>query len=349
MPSHPIMTIERFIGERQAAHPGATGEFSNLLNDIALAAKLISREVNHAGLTEILGMAGNVNVQGEQQRKLDVFANDTLTAIMTAGHRVGLFVSEEDEDVVEVGNDGPRSKYALVVDPLDGSSNTDVNLPIATIFGIYRREGVPCPACRSEVLQPGRNLVAAGYVLYGPSTMLVYTAGEGVHAFTLEPTLGEFLLSHSQIRIPDAPRYFSANQGYTRYWSPGVRAYTDWLQGLDPERPSKPLSARYIGSLAADFHRNLLEGGIFYYSRDSKDPKLPNGKLRLVYEAAPLAFVAEQAGGEASDGHQRIMDIVPTELHQRTPLYIGSAGLVAEAEAYLRRYDEEPARPVSAA
>ncbi|MDQ5854597.1 MAG: class 1 fructose-bisphosphatase [Chloroflexota bacterium] len=342
MPSHEIMTIDRWISESQLTHPGATGEFSNLLYDIALAAKLIAREVTHAGLTEILGLAGATNIQGEQQKKLDVFANDILSSIMAAAGRVGVLASEEDDEVVPVGVDGASGKYALVFDPLDGSSNTDVNVGIATIFGIFRRVTRGGPGSLPDVLQAGRDLVAAGYVLYGPSTMLVYSAGDGVHAFTLELSLGEFLLSHDNIRIPEQPRYYSANQGLQRYWSPGTRAFTAWLQGLDAERPSKPLSTRYIGSFAADFHRNLLEGGIFYYPRDTKDPLLPDGKLRLLYEAAPMAFLAEQAGGAASDGRQPICEIVPHELHQRTPLFIGSRALVAEAEAYLRRLDDGP-------
>jgi fructose-1,6-bisphosphatase I len=340
MPNHEIMTIDRFITGRQHAYPGATGELSNLLYDIVLAAKLIAREVTHAGLTEILGLAGGINVQGEQQKKLDVFANDTLVGIMTAADRVGVLASEEDESVVPVGMAGQSAKYALVFDPLDGSSNTDVNVSIATIFGIYRRVTMGRSGTLEDVLQPGRNLVAAGYVLYGPSTMLVYSAGDGVHAFTLENTLGEFLLSHDRIQIPQKPAFYSANLGSHRYWGQGVRAYTTWLQGEDPEKPRKPLSSRYIGSFAADFHRNLIEGGIFYYPRDSKNPELPNGKLRLLYEAAPMAFLAEQAGGAASDGHRAILDIRPTELHQRTPLFIGSRDLVTAAEEFLRRYDE---------
>ncbi len=336
MPVREIMTIDRFISERQQTHPGATGELSNLLYDIVLAAKLIAREVNSAGLGEILGLAGGINIQGEQQKKLDVFANDTLVAIMTAADRVGVLASEEDERVVPVGIEGQSAKYALVFDPLDGSSNTDVNVSIATIFGIYRRVTRGSSGTLEDVLQPGRNLVAAGYILYGPSTMLVYSAGDGVHAFTLELSLGEFLLSHDGIRIPERPVYYSANLGYRRYWNNGVRTFTDWLQGEDATRLSKPLSCRYIGSFAADFHRNLIEGGIFYYPRDTKNPALPDGKLRLLYEAAPMAFLAEQAGGAASDGRQPILDIVPHELHQRTPLFIGSRDLVSMAETYLR-------------
>ncbi|HEX6293494.1 MAG TPA: class 1 fructose-bisphosphatase [Herpetosiphonaceae bacterium] len=339
MAVHEIMTISRYIVENQEAHPGATGELSNLLYDIALAAKLIAREVNHAGLTDILGLAGGQNVQGEQQKKLDVFANETIAGIMTAAGRVGVLASEEDDEVIPVGGVDASGKYALVFDPLDGSSNTDVNVGIATIFGIYRRTTQDGPGTLADVLQAGRHLVAAGYVLYGPSTMLVYSAGDGVHGFTLEQTLGEFLLSHPAIRIPEPPRYYSTNQGLHRYWSPGVRAFTAWLQGLDAERPQTPLAGRYIGSFAADFHRNLLEGGIYYYPRDTKDPQVPNGKLRLIYEAAPMAFLVEQAGGAATDGQQPILDCVPHELHQRTPLFIGSRSLVEEATAYLQRYD----------
>lgn len=334
-----IMTIGRHITDSQVLHPGATGEFSNLLYDIALAGKLIAREVTHAGLNEILGLAGGVNVQGEQQKKLDVFANETLMGIVSAAGRTGVIVSEEDEDVVPT-EDG-NGKYALVFDPLDGSSNTDVNVSIATIFGIYRRRSASGPGTLADVLQPGRNLVAAGYILYGPGTMLVYSAGDGVHAFTLDLSLGEFLLSHDNITIPEHPRYYSANQGSQRYWSRGVRAYTTWLQGLDAGRPQKPLSARYIGSFAADVHRNLLEGGVFFYPADTKDPDLPNGKLRLLYEAAPMAFLAEQAGGAASDGARRILDIEPQTLHQRTPLFIGSRALVEQAHLFLRHYDQD--------
>ncbi len=339
MPRHEIMTIGRHITDRQIMHPGATGEFSDLLYDIALAGKLIAREVTHAALNEILGLAGGVNVQGEEQKKLDVYANDILVSILTAAGRTSVIVSEEDEDVMPVQPNGGTGKYAVVFDPLDGSSNTDVNVSIATIFGIYRRRSTTGPGALIDVLQPGRNLVGAGYILYGPSAMLVYSAGDGVHAFTLDLSLGEFLLSHDNIKIPDTPKYYSANQGSQRYWSKGVRAYTNWLQGLDDERPSKPLSSRYIGSFAADLHRNLMEGGIFYYPSDVKDPDMPNGKLRLLYEAAPMAFLVEQAGGSATDGTQRILDIEPQTLHQRTPLYIGSQSLVAEAEAFLKLHD----------
>lgn len=340
-----IVTIGRHIVDHQETHPDATGELSNLLYDIALAAKLIAREVNHAGLTEILGLAGGTNIQGEQQKKLDVFANQTLAGIMTAAGRVGVLASEEDDDVMPVGGAGAHGKYALVFDPLDGSSNTDVNVGIATIFGVYRRVTRDDAGGLADVLQAGRNLVAAGYVLYGPSTMLVYSTGDGVHGFTLEPTLGEFLLSHPYIRIPDAPRYYSTNQGLQRYWSPGVRAFTAWLQGLDEDDPRLPLTSRYIGSFAADFHRNLLEGGVYYYPRDTKDPQLPQGKLRLVYEAVPLAFLAAQAGGLATDGVENILDIVPDTLHQRTPLFIGSKVLVERASAWLHDLDHSEQQP----
>lgn len=339
MAIHEIMTIERWIAQSQRVHPEATGEFSNLMYDIALAAKLIMREVTHAGLTEILGLAGAVNVQGEQQKKLDIFANDILGGILQAAGRVGVLASEEDEDVIPITTDGGSGKYAVVFDPLDGSSNTDVNVGIATIFGIYRRVTRNGPGSLVDVLQPGHSLVAAGYILYGPSTMLVYSAGDGVHAFTLETTLGEFILSQDAIHMPDTPRYYSTNQGYQRYWDPGIRAFTTWLQGLDSERSAPLLSSRYIGSFAADFHRNLIEGGIFFYPSDSKDPLLPHGKLRLLYEATPMAFLAEQAGGAASDGRQGILDIVPQELHQRTPLFIGARSLVETAEKYIREQD----------
>ncbi len=341
MPNREIMTIGRHIADRQVMYPGATGELSDLLYDIALAGKLIAREVTHAGLNEILGLAGGINVQGEEQKKLDVYANDVLVGILTAAGRTSVIVSEEDEDVLPVPTENGGGKYAVVFDPLDGSSNTDVNVSIATIFGIYRRRSTSGSGTLDDVLQPGRDLVAAGYILYGPGTMLVYSAGDGVHAFTLDLSLGEFLLSHDNITIPDQPLYYSVNQGSQSYWSDGVRAYTGWLQGLDAQRPRKPLSSRYIGSFAADVHRNLMEGGIFYYPSDTKDPEMPDGKLRLLYEAAPMAFLVEQAGGTASNGTQRILDIEPHSLHQRTPLFIGSRGLVEEAEGFLRQHDRK--------
>lgn len=333
-----IITIERHILEQQRAHPEATGVFTNLLYDIALAAKIIAREVSRAGLVQILGRAGTTNVQGEAQMKLDVFANQTIIRMNSYTGRLAVMASEEEPDIIPIPEGYPTGRYVLVFDPLDGSSNIDVNASIGTIFGIYRRKTSGGPGTVEDCLQPGRDLAAAGYIIYGSSTMMVYTTGNGVHGFTLDPSVGEFLLSHPDIRIPAEPKYYSVNQGNEKYWSEGVRRFTRWLQGMDEEDPRKPLSGRYIGSLVADFHRNLLEGGIFYYPLDYKDPAKPKGKLRLLYEAAPLAFIAQHAGGYASDGRRPILDIVPESLHQRTALFIGNRDLVEKAEAFIARY-----------
>ncbi len=332
-----IVTIERHIVEREREFPEATGVFSSLLYDIALAAKIIARETTRAGLVEILGETDRVNVQGEQQMKLDVFANNVIVRMNFYTGRLAVMASEENEDVISIPKGYDRGKYVLVFDPLDGSSNIDVNVGIGTIFGIYRRLDDGKPASLKDCLQRGYDLAAAGYVIYGSSTMMVYTTGQGVHGFTLDPSLGEFLLSYPDISISKDQRYYSVNQSYERYWSEGVRRFTHWLQGMDPERPRKPLSGRYIGSLVADFHRNLLNGGIFYYPADERKP---HGKLRLVYEAIPLAFIAEQAGGYASNGRCNILDLKPTRLHQRTPLFIGDRSLVEEAEAFIAAYDD---------
>ncbi len=333
-----IITIERHILEQERAYPEATGVFTSLLYDIALAAKIIARETSRAGLVQILGLAGKTNVQGEAQMKLDVFANQTIIRMNSYTGRLAVMASEEEPDIIPIPEGYPTGRYVLVFDPLDGSSNIDVNASIGTIFGIYRRRTPAGPGTVEDCLQPGRNLAAAGYIIYGSSTMMVYTTGNGVHGFTLDPGVGEFLLSHPNIRIPAEPKYYSANQGNEKYWSEGVRRFTRWLQGMDEENPRKPLSARYIGSLVADFHRNLLEGGIFYYPQDYKDPNKPKGKLRLLYEAAPLAFIAEHAGGYASDGRRPILDIVPEALHQRTALFIGNRDLVEMAETFIARY-----------
>jgi fructose-1,6-bisphosphatase I len=335
-----VITIERHIMDQERAHPGATGMFSNLLYDIALAAKLIARETTRAGLAQILGLAGRINVQGEEQMKLDVFAHETFVRINSYTGRLAVMASEEDEMLIHIPPDYEMGKYVLLFDPLDGSSNIDVNVSIGTIFGVYRRVTQDGPGTLEDVLQIGRKLEAAGYVIYGPSTMLVYsTRHHRVDGFTLDPGVGEFLLSHPDIHFPAKPKYYSVNQGYERYWSTGVRRYTRWLQGLDPEHPRKELSARYIGSLVADFHRNLLEGGIYYYPADAKDPGKPQGKLRLMVEAIPLSFIAEQAGGRGSDGCRNILDIQPESLHQRTPLYVGQRELVDQVEEFICQHD----------
>jgi len=327
-----IITIERHIVEQQRAHPEATGVLSSLLYDVALVAKIIARETTRAGLVEILGMAGKVNVQGEEQMKLDVFANEAMIRMNSFTGRLAVMASEEVEDIIPIPEEYEAGKYVIVFDPLDGSSNIDVNVSIGTIFGIYRRVSTKGPGSLEDCLQKGRQLAAAGYVIYGASTMMVYTTGNGVHGFTLERSLGEFLLSHPNIQIPAKPRYYSANHGHEQNWFPGVKHFTRWLQGLDQEAPRKPLSSRYIGSSVADFHRNLLKGGIFYYPADAK--------LRLLYEAIPLAFIAEHAGGRASDGHRNILDVQPESLHQRTPLFVGNRELVEQAEKFISRYDE---------
>jgi fructose-1,6-bisphosphatase I len=331
-----ITTIERHIIEQQRSHPQATGVFSGLLYDIALAAKIIARETSHAGLADILGLAGRTNVQGEQQMKLDVFANETMIRMNSYTGRLAAMVSEESEGIIPIPEDYGIGKYVLVFDPLDGSSNIDVNVSIGTIFAIYRRVTAEGPGTEEDSLQTGRHLVAAGYVIYGSSTMMVYTTGQGVHGFTLEPGLGEFLLSHPDMRMPAKPRYYSVNHGNEQGWSIGVQRFTKWLQGMDPQAPRKPLSSRYIGSLVADFHRTLLYGGVFYYPGDVSRPE---GKLRLIYEAIPLALIAEQAGGRASNGRDNILDVQPVTLHQRTPLFVGDRGLVGQAERFISRYD----------
>jgi fructose-1,6-bisphosphatase I len=333
-----IMTIERHILEQQRHHPEATGVLTSLLYDIALAGKMIASKTTRAGLVEILGRAEEVNVQGEDVMKLDKFADLTIYRLNDHTGRLAAMASEEHADVLVIPDKYPAGKYVLLYDPLDGSSNIDFNVPIGTIFSIYRRKSTDGkPGELLDCLQPGRDLVAAGYILYGTSTMLIYTTGQGVHGFTLDPNIGEFLLSHPDIHIPEKPKYFSANIGYLIHWSKGVQCYTDYLQGKDGGM--KALSLRYIGSLVADFHRNLLSGGVFYYPADNKDPNKPHGKLRLLYEAAPLAFIAEQAGGKGSDGRQNILDIQPESLHQRVPLYIGSRSLVEKAEEFIRIHD----------
>ena len=330
-----IITIERHILEEQSSFPEATGTLTNLLYDIALAGKIIASKTNRAGLAEILGRTGDTNVQGEEVQKLDQFADATFFRMNDHTGRVALMASEEHADILPIPDKYPAGKYVLLYDPLDGSSNIDYNICLGTIFSIYRKitDG---RGSLEDCLQKGRDLVAAGYLLYGTSTMLVYSTGRGVNGFTLDPAVGEFLLSHPAIHIPEPPRYYSVNQGNEEYWSKGVCAYTTWLQGREPGSPS--LSARYVGSLVADFHRNLLAGGVFYYPADTRDPKKPHGKLRLLYEAIPLAFLAEQAGGRASDGIQNILDIPPQRLHQRTPFFVGSRELVQQAEAFIQKY-----------
>ncbi|MBI5667177.1 MAG: class 1 fructose-bisphosphatase [Chloroflexi bacterium] len=335
-----IVTIERHILETQKQYPEATGAFTSLLYDMALAAKIIAHETTRAGLAEILGAAENHNVYGEQQQKLDVFADQMIYKINDHTGRLCAMASEEHEDIIPIPPRFDSGKYILLYDPLDGSSNIDVNVSIGTIFSIHRKVSSSERGTLEDLLQPGRRLAAAGYVIYGSSTMMVYSTGNGVHGFTLDPGVGEFLLSHPDIRVPNKALYYSANQGNEKYWTPGVRRYTKWLQGIEGEG-RKPLGHRYIGSLVADFHRNLLRGGVFLYPGDLQKPNEPYGKMRLMFEAQALAFLAEQAGGYASDGIGPILDIRPHSLHQRVPLFIGNRDLVEKAEEYIRLYDQE--------
>lgn len=327
-----IVTIERFIFDNQPTH--AKGEFTNLLYDIALAAKAISYKTNRAGLTDILGRAGITNVQDEEQQKLDAYANDIIFRVCDHTGRLCVMASEENETILEIPAQFPKGTYVLVFDPLDGSSNIDVNVSIGTIFGIYRCLDWEHRGRLEDCLQPARKLVAAGYILYGSSTMLVYSTGKGVHGFTLDPEIGEFLLSHENMKYPEPPQYYSTNHANFRRWTSGVQKYVNWLQGVEGKDPLK-LSERYIGSLVADFHRNLLKGGVFMYPGEVKKP---SGKIRLLYEAGPLSFLAEQAGGYGSMGTGSILDIAPTNLHQRTPLFIGNRALVKKAEEFIAIY-----------
>ncbi|MDZ7291318.1 MAG: class 1 fructose-bisphosphatase [candidate division KSB1 bacterium] len=327
-----LITIERHIIEQQKNFPHATGEFSALLYDIAFAAKVISREVRRAGLVDILGYTGTENVQGEQVRKLDEFADDVIFRAMDHTGRLCCMASEEREDIVPIPEQFECGHYVLLYDPLDGSSNIDANVNVGTIFSIHRKISAGARGAREDCLQPGYKQVAAGYVMYGSSTLLVYTAGLGVHGFTLDPTVGEFLLSYENIQIPKRASIYSVNEGNTHNWDEGMKRYIEYVKTPD-KASGRPYSSRYIGSLVADFHRNLIYGGIFLYPADKKNPQ---GKLRLQYEANPLAFIVEQAGGAASNGRQRILDILPTDLHQRTPLIIGSHEDVREAEEYLQ-------------
>jgi len=329
------MTITQHIMEMEKRHPEATGEFSGLLNDLVVAAKVISREVNRAGLAGVLGLTGKVNIQGEEVQKLDEYSNEILVDIMGRSGHVCVMASEEVADPIPV-KEGYEGKYTLAIDPLDGSSNIDVNVNIGTIFSVHRKITPGAAGTEKDLLQPGKNQVCAGYIIYGSSTMLVYTTGQGVHGFTLDPSVGEFLLSHPDIRIPSKGKIYSVNEGNSKYWDEGTKRYVEYLKETDPET-KRPYTLRYIGSLVADIHRTLIKGGIFMYPADYKDPNKPKGKLRLLYEAAPMAMLIEQAGGKASTGTENILDIQPTDLHQRVPLYIGSREDVELAERFVQR------------
>jgi fructose-1,6-bisphosphatase I len=302
----------------------ASGRFTRLLTELILSAKIIDREVSKAGLLDVLGATGEVNIQGEIVQKLDDFANRVIIRRMERAGVLCAMVSEENADFIEIPRQYPVGEYILIFDPLDGSANIDANVSIGTIFSIYRRTSFDQQAISiSDLLQKGSMQVAAGYIIYGSSTMMVYTAGSGVHGFTLDPSVGEFLLSHQDIKIPERGRIYSVNEGYYSFWDEPTRNIVNYFKSND-SATGRPYSSRYIGSLVSDFHRNLLYGGIFMYPVDSRDARKPSGKLRLMCEAAPMAMIVEQAGGMATDGIRRILDIEPQELHERVPLFIGS-------------------------
>ena len=328
------ITVSRQIMDDQRLHPEATGELTGLLNDLVVAGKIISAEVNMAGLADILGQSGRTNIQGESVQKLDVFANQTIKRRMEQCGHVCVMASEEDDDVIPV-LEGYEGNYTIAFDPLDGSSNIDVNVSIGTIFSIHRRISASGQGNVEDLLQKGSKQVAAGYIIYGSSTVMVYTTGNGVHGFTLDPSVGEFFLSHPDIKIPTTSLYYSVNEAYAHHWFDSTRNYIESLKTGDGEL--KPYSLRYIGSLVADFHRNLVKGGVFLYARDKKSGEKSEGKLRLLYEAAPLAMIVEQAGGRAiTDDGRNILEIEPKGLHQRVPLIIGSKQDVDLAEKFYK-------------
>ncbi len=331
-------TLGEFIIENQEHFKYSSGELSRLINSIRLAAKVVNHEVNKAGLVDILGNAGDINIQGEDQQKLDIYANNIFMQTLKNRQIVCGIASEEEDDFVTIsGSDkANNSKYVVLIDPLDGSSNIDVNVSVGTIFSVYRRiteSGTPVQL--EDFLQKGNKQVAAGYIVYGTSTMLVYTTGHGVNGFTLNPAIGTFYLSHPKMTFPEDGTIYSINEGYYIHFPQGVKDYLKYCQLEEEDRPYK---ARYIGSLVSDFHRNMIKGGIYIYPTSSK---APTGKLRLLYECNPMAFLAEQAGGKASDGYMRIMDIKPTELHQRVPFFCGSKNMVAVAEKFMQNYPQD--------
>lgn len=339
-----IKTLGQFIIEKQADFPYAKGELSRLLRDIGIASKIVNREVNKAGLVDILGAAGTVNIQGEGQQKLDVFANIQFISALTSGGECCIVATEEEEEFVPI--DSPVSKnakYIVCIDPLDGSSNIDCNVAVGTIFSIYRRKSVTGMATLEDVLQKGTEQVAAGYVIYGSSTMLVYTTGKGVNGFTLDPSIGEFCLSHPNMKVPADGKIYSINEGNYVHFPEGVKKYLKYAQ-VEDDTTGRPYTSRYIGSMVGDIHRNLIKGGIYMYPTTSSSP---NGKLRLLYECNPMAFIIEQAGGKASDGFNRILDIQPTALHQRVSIFIGSEKMVDMAEKLMEEYSPETRREVN--
>lgn len=332
MPMYPS-TLGEFIISNQKDFEYSSGELSRLLNCIRLAAKVVNHEIRQAGLVDITGTVGNVNIQGEEQKKLDVFANKVFINALTNRNIVCGIVSEENEHFIPISgtNNANRNKYVVVMDPLDGSSNIDAGVSVGTIFGIFRRvspEGTPVTL--DDFLQPGNMQVAAGYVIYGTSTMLVYTTGNGVNGFTLNPAIGTYYLSHPDIKMPEQGRVYSVNEGYYTHFPQGVKDYIKYCQREEEDRP---YTSRYIGSMVSDVHRNLIQGGIYMYPKSSEREA---GKLRLVYECNPIAFIVEQAGGRATDGHRRILDIKPETIHERVPLFAGSQKMVEKAESFLK-------------
>jgi fructose-1,6-bisphosphatase I len=328
-----VKTLGQFIIEKQADFPYANGELSRLLRDIGIASKIVNREVNKAGLMDILGSAGNTNIQGENQQKLDVYANEQFISALQSGGECCIVASEENEDIIRIDSAVSKgAKYVVAIDPLDGSSNIDVNVPVGTIFSVYRRISMEGPATLADVLQRGTEQVAAGYVIYGSSTMLVYTTGNGVNGFTLDPSIGEFCLSHPDMKIPETGTIYSINEGNYVHFPKGVKQYIKYCQ-VEDAPTHRPYTSRYIGSMVADLHRNLIKAGIFIYPVTAS---APSGKLRLVYECNPMAFVMEQAGGRATNGHKRILELEVSGLHQRTPIFAGSGEMVLLAERFMK-------------
>ncbi|MDU8886758.1 class 1 fructose-bisphosphatase [Yeosuana sp. MJ-SS3] len=326
-------TLGEFIIENQSSFKYTSGELSRLINSIRLAAKVVNHEVNKAGLVDIIGNYGETNVQGEDQQKLDVYANDKFIQTLTNRNIVCGIASEEEDDFISINSqdENNQNKYIVLIDPLDGSTNIDVNVSVGTIFSVYRRvTPVGTPVTIKDFLQKGSQQVAAGYIIYGTSTMLVYTTGHGVNGFTLNPAMGTFYLSHPDMTFPDEGKIYSVNEGNYVHFPQGIKNYIKYCQ---MEEGDRPYTSRYIGSLVSDFHRNMIKGGIYLYPTTSKDP---NGKLRLLYECNPMAFLAEQANGKASDGFRRIMEVEPTELHQRVPFICGSKNMVEKAEEFMQ-------------
>ena len=331
--SHKHQTLGEFIIENQSSFKYTSGDLSRLINSIRLAAKVVNYEVNKAGLVDVLGAAGDTNIQGEDQQKLDIYANDKFIQTLVNRNIVCGIASEEEDDFISINSSDKnnQNKYVVLMDPLDGSSNIDVNVSVGTIFSIYRRvTPVGTPVQIEDFLQKGSEQVAAGYIIYGTSTMLVYTTGDGVNGFTLNPAIGTFYLSHPQMRFPEQGSIYSVNEGNYIHFPQGIKNYIKYCQ---MEEDNRPYTSRYIGSLVSDFHRNMIKGGIYLYPPSTKNPQ---GKLRLLYECNPMAFIAEQAAGKASDGTSRIMDIFPTELHQRVPFVCGSMSMVDKVESFMR-------------